>query len=300
MSLRHQTVLFTVLFAVPVAGGLPPPGWAQTGAGPPPAEGPPTAPYLRDRGEGVATSMFGTYIRRGELLVYPYFEHYRDRDFEYKAEELGFKGTGSDFRGRYRADEWLLFVAYGLTEDIALEGEVAVIRARLDKNPLDGSTQPARLEESGLGEVEGQLRWRWARETGARPELFSYTEFVVPHHGRKPLIGTPGTEVKFGLGLVRGLNRGTLTFKGSVRYEHALSSRFAAGEYGVEYLRRLSPSWRLYAAVEGTEDEVALIGEAQWFVSPRVCVKLNSGLGLTSKATDWAPEVGIVLLFPPR
>ena len=26
-------------------------------------------------------------------------------------------------------------------------------------------------------------------------------------------------------------------------------------------------------------------------------VKINNGLGLTSKATDWAPEVGIVFSF---
>ena len=34
-------------------------------------EGP---PYLQDRGTGVATSMFGTYVQKGELLVYPFFE----------------------------------------------------------------------------------------------------------------------------------------------------------------------------------------------------------------------------------
>ena len=39
----------------------------------------------RNRGEGLPTSMFGTFIRRGELLVYPFFEHYRDRNFEYHA-----------------------------------------------------------------------------------------------------------------------------------------------------------------------------------------------------------------------
>jgi hypothetical protein len=35
--------------------------------------------YLRDRGEGVATSMFGTYIERGELLIYPFYELIRAR-----------------------------------------------------------------------------------------------------------------------------------------------------------------------------------------------------------------------------
>jgi hypothetical protein len=42
------------------------------------------------------------------------------------------------------------------------------------------------------------------------------------------------------------------------------------------------------------------VGEAQWFVRPNVFVKLNSGVGLTSKATDWAPEIGVVFSFPRR
>lgn len=50
----------------------------------------------------VPTSMFATYIGRRELLVYPFIEYYRDHDFEYKPEELGFTGD-VDFRGRYRA-----------------------------------------------------------------------------------------------------------------------------------------------------------------------------------------------------
>ena len=34
----------------------------------------------RDRGTGQPTSMFGTYVRRRELLVYPFFEYYLDND----------------------------------------------------------------------------------------------------------------------------------------------------------------------------------------------------------------------------
>ena len=40
--------------------------------------------------------------------------------------------------------------------------------------------------------------------------------------------------------------------------------------------------------------------EAQWHLSDRVFVRFNNGLGLTSKATDWAPEVGIVISIPTR
>jgi hypothetical protein len=254
---------------------------------------PPTPNRLRDRGDGLASSMFGTYIRRGELLLYPFFEYYRDRNFEYKPTELGAIGE-EDFRGRYRANEGLLFIAYGITDDLAVEFEAAVISASLHKSSADRSALPARVEASGLGDIEGQVRWRWNRETDRRPEIFSYTEVVVPHHGDKVLIGTPGWEVKFGTGLVRGFSWGTMTVRGAVEYDEASSSHFDGGEYAVEYLRRISPSWRIYAGIEGTQDEVTLIGEVQWRVAPSVVVKINNGLGVTSKATDWAPEVGVV------
>lgn len=70
------------------------------------------------------------------------------------------------------------------------------------------------------------------------------------------------------------------------------------GEYALEYLRRFSPSWRIYLGVEGTGDEVELITEAQWHMSDSIFVKLNNAFGITSKATDWAPEIGIVFSFP--
>jgi hypothetical protein len=70
--------------------------------------------YLKDRGTGVATSMFGTYIRKGEFIIYPFFEYYSDDDLEYNPDEFGGEGL-EDYRGRYRAKEGLLFFGYGLT-----------------------------------------------------------------------------------------------------------------------------------------------------------------------------------------
>ena len=259
----------------------------------------PTTDRLRDRGAGVATSMFGTYVRKGELLVYPFFEHYRDKDFEYKPSEFGVAGE-EDFRGRYWANEGLIWFGYGLTDDLAFEVEAAVISASLDRSPDDHSAMPVRVEESGLGDIEGQIRWRWRRETDRRPELFSYGEIVVPHHGDKPLIGTSGVELKLGTGVTRGFDWGTLTARAAIEYSAGSTSQFDTGEYAVEYLRRLSPRWRLYAGIEGTQDELSLIGEMQWHVTPRAFVRFNSGVGLTSKATDWTPEVGVVFSFPPR
>jgi len=272
---------------------------AGDGNAQPAAPGPNPPPYLADRGTGVPTSMFGTYIRRGELIVYPFFEYYRDDDFEYKPSELGYPGE-EDLRGRYRASEGLLFLGYGLTDDLAVELEAAVIEASLEKSPEDLSPMPGRIEESGLGDVEAQLRWRWRRESETRPELFTYFETVFPHSGEKALIGTPGWEMKLGTGLVKGFRWGTLSARVAVDYEEASSSHFDLGEYAVEYLKRLSPRFRVYLGLEGTQDELSLITELQWHVSRNVFVRLNNGLGLTSRATDWSPEVGILFTLPTR
>jgi len=268
----------------------------------PPASSQAEAPlptYLKDRDTGVATSMFGTYIRRGEWIVYPFFEYYRDRNFEYKPEEFGFQGE-TDYRGRYRAHEGLFFLAYGLTDDLAVEMEGAMIRASLEKSPADPSAMPARIEESGLGDVEAQVRWRWRKEDEKHPELFSYGEVVFPHAKGKTLIGTPGWELKLGTGLVRGFNWGTLTVRAAIDYSSASTSHFDLGEYAVEYLKRASPSWRLYVGFEGTQDELSLITEAQWHLTRNVFIRFNNGVGLTSKATDWTPELGILFTLPAR
>jgi hypothetical protein len=75
-------------------------------------------------------------------------------------------------------------------------------------------------------------------------------------------------------------------------------SKGELGEYAVEYLKRLSPAWRIYLGVEGSQDEVEMIPEAQWHVSDTLFIKFNSAFGLTSKATDWAPELGLMFHFP--
>lgn len=65
----------------------------------------------------------------------------------------------------------------------------------------------------------------------------------------------------------------------------------------MEYLKRVSPALQLFAGIEGSDDEIELITQAQWFVRPGVRIKLNNAFGVTSKATDWAPEVGIMFSF---
>jgi hypothetical protein len=254
--------------------------------------------YLRDRGTGVPTSQFGVFVRDGELIVYPFFEYYRDKDAEYKPSEFGFGGD-QDYRGRYRASEGLLFVAYGLSDWLAVELEAAVIDATLDTAPEDRSGIPARIHESGLGDVEGELRARWVRESERRPEVFSFFEAVAPFQRDKKLIGTQDWELKLGSGLTKGFAWGTVTVRAAVEYVKE-EGKVDLGEYAVEYLKRISPRWGVYLGVEGEQDEVSLIPELQWHMTETVFVKLNSAFALTSKATDWAPEVGIVFAFPHR
>lgn len=250
--------------------------------------------YLQDRGTGIPTSMFGTYIRKHELLIYPFFEYYLDDDLEYKPEELGY-GLDEDFRGKYRATETLIFLGYGITDWLAVEFEAALhIDASLEKAPEDASGTPAKIEEDGTGDVEGQLRARLMRETESRPELFTYFEAVSPQQEDKVLIGTPDWEFKLGVGVIRGYSWGTMTLRLAGEYS-VEEDKGELGEYAVEYLNRLSPQWRVYLGVEGNQDEVELIPEVQWHIkTDRIMVKLNSAIGVTSKATDWAPEVGIL------
>jgi hypothetical protein len=253
-----------------------------------------TIAYLRDRGTGVRMSMLGTFIRQGEVLVYPFFEWYADGNLEYKPSELGY-GQSTDYRGRYRASEGILYLAYGITSDLAVEVEGAVITAELRKSAVDTATTPTRVRESGLGDVEGQIRWRPQRETATRPEIWTYFETVLPLQRNRHIIGTQDWEFAAGFGLTKGYRWGTMTFRASAEY---VDGQVDAGEYAIEYMRRLSRPWRVIAAVEGTQvDEISLLTEVQWHMSRHTYLKLNSGWGLTPNATDIAPEVGVMFAF---
>jgi hypothetical protein len=250
--------------------------------------------YLRDRGTGVRMSMLGTYAQQGQVLVYPFFEWYADHNLEYKPSELGY-GLATDYRGRYRASEGILFFGYGIGPDLAVEFEAAVISAELRKSARDTATVPARVRESGLGDVEGQIRWRVQRENTTRPEIFTFFETVFPLQRSRHIIGTQAWEFAGGFGLTKGYRWGTMTFRASAEYSDGV---FDAGEYAIEWMRRFSPKWRTIAAIEGVQlDEVSLITEMQWHFSPHALFKLNNAWGLTPNATDIAPEVGIMFVF---
>lgn len=251
--------------------------------------------YLQDRGTGVYTSQFGTYVRDGETLVYPFYEYVINKEDEYHGSELGYSGE-TDYLGEVEEHEYLLYVAHGFTEDLMVELEGALYTTKTLKKADNDTTSglPPELKESGLGDVEGQVRWRWSKETESRPEWWSNFEVVFPLQKDKVLIGTQDWEVTAGIGLTKGFTWGTLTPRFSLAYE---DGGLDVGEMAVEYLKRLSPSWRWVTTIEGNLDEASLIAEAQWHFSQRAFFKFNSGFGLNASAEDFAPEIGLMMSF---
>jgi hypothetical protein len=260
-----------------------------------PAEGQVADFRARDRGgNGIPSSQFATFIEEGEIIFYPYYEYYRDDDAEYKPSELGYTDN-VDYFGRYRAHEGLLFLGYGISGRLHVELEAAVITAKQERADDDTSDFPAvGIEESGLGDVEAQLRYRFREETDGSPEVYGYFETVFPLQEKNTLIGTSAWEFQYGMGLARSFSFGTMIFRGAVAWADGSPE---IGEYAVEYVRGLSDFLRLYGAVEGSEDEVEFITEVQVHFTPNIRLKLNNALGVTKKAPDWAPEVGLMFSF---
>jgi len=215
--------------------------------------------YLADRGRGVPTSLFGTYIEKGEFVVYPMYEYYFDKDEEYEPREFGIPDN-TEYFAETTENEFLIFFGYGLTEDIILEFEAALYTSKeFNRDPDDLSGTPDKIEESGLGDVEGQVRWRWNRETETKPEYFSYFEYVLPLQEDKQIIGTQDWEFVFGFGLIKGLSWGTVTGRTSIAWDGD-EKKVALSEYAFEYLNRISSKWSVVAAIEGEDDEISLIG----------------------------------------
>jgi len=255
-----------------------------------------SAAAAQDRGLGVPTSRFGMYVGRGELLVNPFFGYSTDHNREYQPSKLGY-GLQQDYRGRFRSTEGLLFVAYGVTDWLALEFEASRIHARLDKAPDDTSAMPSRIEESGLSDLEAQARFRVVRESHGRPEVFGFLEVTMPSQKGKVLIGNADWDVKPGFGIIRAFPWGTMTTRITVEYNHD-DKLWDLGEFSVEYLKSVSPSVRLNLAFEGGEtgamDEWDLVAGVRWRIRDRFFLKIDNAIGIAPKATDWAPEVGVV------
>jgi hypothetical protein len=257
--------------------------------------------YLRDRGTGVPASLFGTYLRRGELLVYPFFEYARDHDREYQPKEFGL-GPDVDFRGKFRSYAGQLFLGYGVTDWLAVELEGSVINARLEKSPVDTSRVPAVIDETGVADIEAQVRARLLAESERRPEIFGFVEITPATQKHKLLIAEPNFDLKPGIGLIKGFAWGTLTGRIGAEYNRE-ESKVDLGEMSIEYLKRVSPRVRLFLSFEGGEtgalDEWELVQGIQWQIARTVLIKVDNSLGLSSKATDWTPQIGLMFSGPP-
>ena len=119
---------------------------------------------------------------------------------------------------------------------------------------------------------------------------------LIDMQKNKVLIGTQDWEYKFGIGAIKGFSFGTLTVWGATEYDRS-EDKTELGEYAVEYLRKISSRWRIYGGVEGAQDEVEVITEAQLHLNRNMFCKFNNAFGATSKATGWAPEIGVVRSF---
>lgn len=252
--------------------------------------------YLADRGEGIPTSLFGTYVREGELLVYAFYEYYRDSDTEYAPDEFGFNDS-TDYFGRSRAHEYLIFFAYAFNDSFALEFEAApYITETLWKSKKDNSGMPKRITESGWGDTEINLRWRALKETTSRPEVTAYTKVVFPLQKNKDLIGTQDWEFEPGVVVTKGFAFGTLALRGGLAYDTG-EYKLESGEYALDYVKRLNADWRLVLSYEGEQDEAVYVAELQYQFAGNATLKLNVGYGATKKATDFAPEIGVMWSF---
>lgn len=278
--LLGATLVFALLF------GAPRPAAAQQAA------------YLADRGDGIRTSLLATYIRPGEFIFYPFYEYTRTTNYEYKAADFGIAGPDIDYLGKKVDHEYLIFLGYAFNDSLALEFESALYsRARFTKASNDPVVAvPQEIRESGLGDTEMQLRWRWAKETETRPEITFAFQTVFPLQKKKKILGTQAWEFAAGVVLTKGYPFGTFTLRGQINHDRG-DRETKPGEYALDYLKKLSPQWTVALTLEGEESEVSIIGELQYALSRNATLKLNLGQGISKKDRQFAPEVGVLFRF---
>ena len=246
---------------------------------------------------GIRTSMLETYVEPGQFLIFPFYAYSWDHNYEYQPSMFGI-GVDQDFEGTYRTNEVQLFLAYGVTDWLAVELEGARIIADFTRDPSDGSGTPSSLQERGTADVAGQVRLRLAPERGRRPEFFAAVELLPPQHSSSVLIGDGQWDVKGEIGATRGYHWGTMTFRTTIEYNRG-DTHWDLGETSLEWLKRLSPSWRVLAAIEGGEggapDDWVLRSAVRWRVARGIDLKFANGLGLFPKSTDWEAQLGVLM-----
>ncbi len=158
----------------------------------------------------------------------------------------GIPYTGdNNFFGKVIHREFLVFFAYAFNDSLAVEFESA-LHSSIDfrKDPSDNSNVPGRIRESGLGDTETNIRWRFQKETEARPEVTFFFKSVFPLQKDKKLLGTQDWEFSPGVVLTKGFSFGTLALKLSAI---KLGER---GDYAIDYVKRLSQNWRVVLSLE--------------------------------------------------
>lgn len=160
---------------------------------------------------------------------------------------------------------------------------------------------PARIKESGFADIAGQVRLRLSREQGRRPEVFASVEVLPPSHAQQKLIGDAQWNFKGEIGVARGYRWGTMTFRTTLEYNRG-DTHWDLGETSLEYLRQLSPAWRVLFAIEGGEggapDDWVLVSAGHWQIANGIQLKFANGLGLLSKSTDWESQIGFLIATP--
>jgi hypothetical protein len=257
----------------------------------------PAVNLLRDRENGVTTSLLGSFVRRGEWMAYTFYEYERDSAAAYTGEELGFAGD-EEYAGTSTEHQAIMFLAWGLTPNVALEFETILYqRATLRRDPADTTSGlPEEFSESRYGGIEAQLHWRLTTETRHRPEFFMNLEAGPPDAGDMVLLGNADWEAEAGLGAIKAFTWGTVAVRASLAFDGE-DHEFSPGEFAIEYCRRLSPACRVAAAIIGEPDELSVLGELQWRFRENAFTRLNLAVGVTDEAPDFGGQFGVVFSF---
>ena len=286
MRIQHRLASAVLAYVSVIAAG-PDAAQAQTGA----------AQLGEYGGNGIRTSLLATYVREGEIVFYPFYEYTRTSRFQYKASDFGYIGETDFSRGKLVEHEYLLYIGYAPTDSLLFEFESALhAKARFTKAPEDTTALPGEIRESGLGDTEMEVRWRYAKESATRPDIVLFLKTVFPLQKKKRLLGTHDWQFGTGVALTKAYSFGTMVLRGGVDYDRA-DRKLAVGEWGLDYMTRLGPQWRLALSLEGHETKPSVIGELQYAVSPDVLVKLNSAFGLSRNDRAFAPEIGVMFRF---
>jgi hypothetical protein len=250
---------------------------------------------LKERDNGLPSSVYGMYVHPSEMLIYPFYEYGYDHNMEYQP-SMFHGNSNADYLAKYKSTAEQIYLGYGVSDLLAVEFEAAYLKATFDKSVSDSTSVPSRIKESGLTDYEAKICWRWAKETDHRPDICSFVEVTIPSNQNKLLIGDPDWDVKPGVIITKGYPWGILSFKTDLEFNRE-AKNIDVGETAVKYLRQLQPDLRLFLDIEGGEggapDEWVLVPGLQWYIAPTVSLQIYSPVGIFPKATDWSPQIGI-------